>query len=245
MEEFELANGQRVRITDRALDGLDSDHHDCPFCLGRAAAHRGEGQDANPFTPIRRAYSAGSSLGVDRHRRRCRVRRRGDLLLGVLLGLVLGRPLWLAPGSLRRPGRHLPDDGTRRNDGPRRHGSGWNDGTGRDGTGRDGSGWTNGSSAIAYDDGADHAEPLAPSKWQQATNRLRRKRETRSFIHPCSASVCPDTRSPKIVASTINATPHERIIGLPGRFVRSPDDKYGCWRRGADAVRAAPRRSCM
>jgi|GEM_PF-3510334 len=51
MEEFELANGERVQISDRALDGLDSDHHDCPFCLGRATAHRGEGQDTNPFSP--------------------------------------------------------------------------------------------------------------------------------------------------------------------------------------------------
>ena len=46
-------------------------------------------------------------------------------------------------------------------------GSGRNDGTRRhDGTRRNGSRWTDGSSAIAYDDDTDHAAPLARSKWK-------------------------------------------------------------------------------
>ena len=47
MEEFEVPNRRKVQITQRALE-ID-DHDDCPFCLGRAAAHRGEGEDGNPY----------------------------------------------------------------------------------------------------------------------------------------------------------------------------------------------------
>ena len=51
MDEFELGNGQRVRITDKALE-TSGDHDDCAFCLGRAAAHRGTGVETNPFTDV-------------------------------------------------------------------------------------------------------------------------------------------------------------------------------------------------
>ena len=48
-EDFELLpDGRRLRITDRALEQFD-DHDECPFCIGRAAAHRGESEDSNPY----------------------------------------------------------------------------------------------------------------------------------------------------------------------------------------------------
>lgn len=47
MEEFDLPDGREVRITERALANVE-DHDDCPFCQGRAAAHRGDGEDCNP-----------------------------------------------------------------------------------------------------------------------------------------------------------------------------------------------------
>jgi hypothetical protein len=51
MDDIELPDGRNVRITDRALEHLD-DHDGCPLCLGRAAAHRGNGDDTNPFTDV-------------------------------------------------------------------------------------------------------------------------------------------------------------------------------------------------
>ncbi|MCH9736965.1 MAG: hypothetical protein K0U78_20835 [Actinomycetia bacterium] len=62
MDEFELPDGRKVRFTDRALDNLEDlddhddhdDHDDCAFCLGRAAAHRGEDVDTNPFGDVPR-----------------------------------------------------------------------------------------------------------------------------------------------------------------------------------------------
>ena len=48
MEEFDLPDGRKVPITERALENFD-DHDDCPFCVGRAAAHRGDNGDCNPF----------------------------------------------------------------------------------------------------------------------------------------------------------------------------------------------------
>jgi hypothetical protein len=42
----------------RALEGLDDDHDDCAFCLGRDAAHRGESRDRNPFPAV--DFSDGS-----------------------------------------------------------------------------------------------------------------------------------------------------------------------------------------
>ncbi|TXA39624.1 hypothetical protein DKM27_24300 [Mycobacterium tuberculosis variant bovis] len=50
-EEFELPDGRKVRSTQRALENLE-DHDDCPFCLGRAAAHCGDGNDSNPFPEV-------------------------------------------------------------------------------------------------------------------------------------------------------------------------------------------------
>lgn len=50
-EDFDLPNGRKVRITQRALDNFE-DHDDCPFCQGRAAAHRGDGEDCNPFAKV-------------------------------------------------------------------------------------------------------------------------------------------------------------------------------------------------
>jgi hypothetical protein len=38
-------------ISERALEYVD-EHDDCPFCLGRAAAHRGDGVETNPFTDV-------------------------------------------------------------------------------------------------------------------------------------------------------------------------------------------------
>jgi hypothetical protein len=39
VEDFELLpDGRKVRFTDRALELFD-DHDECPFCIGRAAAH--------------------------------------------------------------------------------------------------------------------------------------------------------------------------------------------------------------
>jgi hypothetical protein len=50
MEQFDLTDGRKARITQRALE-ID-DHDDCAFCLGRAAAHRGDGEDCNPFPEV-------------------------------------------------------------------------------------------------------------------------------------------------------------------------------------------------
>jgi hypothetical protein len=50
MTEFELPDGRSVRISDRVLEQADSDHLDCAFCLGRAAAHVGDQSETNPFT---------------------------------------------------------------------------------------------------------------------------------------------------------------------------------------------------
>lgn len=48
MEEgFELPDRRKVQITKRGLETVD--HDDCPFCRGRAAAHRGDGEECNPF----------------------------------------------------------------------------------------------------------------------------------------------------------------------------------------------------
>ncbi|MCG5432572.1 hypothetical protein LV457_09765 [Mycobacterium sp. MYCO198283] len=47
-EDFRLPDGRKVRLTPSALENSE-DHDDCPFCLGRAAAHRGDGEDCNPF----------------------------------------------------------------------------------------------------------------------------------------------------------------------------------------------------
>ncbi|MHA7649008.1 hypothetical protein ACX9NE_04420 [Mycobacterium sp. ML4] len=46
-----LLDGRKVRITDRALELFDN-HDECPFCLGRAAAHRGESEDSNPYVAV-------------------------------------------------------------------------------------------------------------------------------------------------------------------------------------------------
>jgi hypothetical protein len=51
VEEFELPGGRKVWITQRALENFD-DHDECPFCLGRAAAHRGDDADCNPFPEV-------------------------------------------------------------------------------------------------------------------------------------------------------------------------------------------------
>nr|BBX78176.1 hypothetical protein MFLOJ_19630 [Mycobacterium florentinum] len=59
--EFELPDGRKVRITGRALEFFD-DHDGCPFCIGRAAAHRGEPEDSNPYPAV--DMSVGS---VDRY----------------------------------------------------------------------------------------------------------------------------------------------------------------------------------
>lgn len=47
-EDVRLPDGRKVYITQRALENFE-DHGDCPFCLGRAAAHRGDDEDCNPF----------------------------------------------------------------------------------------------------------------------------------------------------------------------------------------------------
>jgi hypothetical protein len=52
MEEFELPDGRKVRFTDRVLESDLDDHDDCPFCLGRATAYRGDGEENNPFPPV-------------------------------------------------------------------------------------------------------------------------------------------------------------------------------------------------
>lgn len=51
MDEFELPDGRKVRIADKALDNFDA-HDECPLRHGRAAAHRGEAAKTNPFTDI-------------------------------------------------------------------------------------------------------------------------------------------------------------------------------------------------
>jgi len=48
MEAAELPDGRKVRLTRRVLENID-DHDDCPFCLGRAAAHRDDDARHNPF----------------------------------------------------------------------------------------------------------------------------------------------------------------------------------------------------
>jgi hypothetical protein len=50
--DFELPDGRKVEFTEQALDGLDGDHDNCAFCLGRHAAHRGDGRDTNPFDDV-------------------------------------------------------------------------------------------------------------------------------------------------------------------------------------------------
>ncbi|MBO0854621.1 MAG: hypothetical protein J2P18_12755 [Nocardia sp.] len=57
-EDFYLPDGRRVWITERALENFE-DHDDCPFCQGRAAAHRGCGEDRNPFVKVE--FPQGSS----------------------------------------------------------------------------------------------------------------------------------------------------------------------------------------
>lgn len=57
-EDFQLPDSREVRITQRALENFD-DHDDCPFCQGRAAAHRGDGEDSNPFPKV--DFPKGSS----------------------------------------------------------------------------------------------------------------------------------------------------------------------------------------
>ena len=52
MEELELPDGRKVRFTDRVLESDLDDHDDCPFCLGRSTAHRGDGEGHNPFPPV-------------------------------------------------------------------------------------------------------------------------------------------------------------------------------------------------
>ena len=49
MDERDLAGCRQVRVPDGVLEREDQD--DCPFCLGRSAAHRGEPAEANPFPP--------------------------------------------------------------------------------------------------------------------------------------------------------------------------------------------------
>jgi len=49
MEDFDLLDGRKVRFTERVLESDIDEHDDCPFCLGRAAAHRGDGEERNPF----------------------------------------------------------------------------------------------------------------------------------------------------------------------------------------------------
>jgi hypothetical protein len=52
MSEFTMPDGRKVRITDRVFESFDEDHDDCPFCLGRAAAHRGEDRSVCPFPEV-------------------------------------------------------------------------------------------------------------------------------------------------------------------------------------------------
>jgi hypothetical protein len=51
VDEFELPDGRKVRFTERALENLNG-HDNCAFCPGRAAAHRGDGEDTNPHTDV-------------------------------------------------------------------------------------------------------------------------------------------------------------------------------------------------
>jgi hypothetical protein len=50
-DSFTLPDGRKARFTDRLLELFD-DHDECPFCIGRAAAHRGEGVETNPHPPV-------------------------------------------------------------------------------------------------------------------------------------------------------------------------------------------------
>ncbi|MCV7101789.1 hypothetical protein [Mycobacterium palustre] len=50
-EHLELPDGRKLRITGKALEFL-GDHDECPFCIGRAAAHRGEPEDSNPYPAV-------------------------------------------------------------------------------------------------------------------------------------------------------------------------------------------------
>jgi hypothetical protein len=50
-EDVDLPDGRKVRVTERALENFD-DHGECPFCQGRAAAHRGDGDGCNPFPKV-------------------------------------------------------------------------------------------------------------------------------------------------------------------------------------------------
>lgn len=50
-EDFDLPDGRKLRITDKAREFFD-DHDECPFCIGRAAAHRGEPEDSNPYPAV-------------------------------------------------------------------------------------------------------------------------------------------------------------------------------------------------
>jgi hypothetical protein len=51
VEDFELPDGRKARFTERALENAD-DHDDCPFCMGRVAAHRADGENRNPYTDV-------------------------------------------------------------------------------------------------------------------------------------------------------------------------------------------------
>ncbi len=50
-EDLALHDGRKLRITDKALEFFD-DHDGCPFCIGRAAAHRGEPDDSNTYAAV-------------------------------------------------------------------------------------------------------------------------------------------------------------------------------------------------
>jgi hypothetical protein len=51
VEEFKLPDGGKVLFTGRVLESDLDDHDNCPFCLGRPPAHRGDGEEHNPFPP--------------------------------------------------------------------------------------------------------------------------------------------------------------------------------------------------
>lgn len=61
MEEVEFPDGTAVEISKRVLE-QGEDHDDCPFCLGRAAAHRGE---SNPFPDVEPADDSISRHETD------------------------------------------------------------------------------------------------------------------------------------------------------------------------------------
>jgi hypothetical protein len=46
-----LTDGQKVLITERVRESID-DQDDRSFCVGRAAARRGDGEECNPFPRI-------------------------------------------------------------------------------------------------------------------------------------------------------------------------------------------------